>query len=270
MIQFNLPTNLVLIVCLLFLNGCSEKQESPPEDGPQAVFLSVSPLAKIAGPKSHLSRVGVGPNGRVHMSWVEEVGDRGAIFKLAFLEDNKWTTPITVVEGDNLMLNWADFPSVVGGVSNSMAAHWLVENDKGMGYSVRAAVSSDGGANWGESFWLHSEIESSEHGFVSILPEGAGTYRAAWLDSRAHATTGFMELWSVRFNAEGRMEDEVRIDDRTCECCSTSAVLVGETPVLVYRDRKAGEIRDISLSRFDGEKWSKPRIIYPDNWKMPG
>ena len=38
----------------------------------------------------------------------------------------------------------------------------------------------------------------------------------------------------------------VPLDDRVCECCSTSAAMTANGPVIVYRDRSADEVRDIA------------------------
>ena len=38
----------------------------------------------------------------------------------------------------------------------------------------------------------------------------------------------------------------------------------------MYRDRTADEIRDIYVSRHDGERWEPGERLYADNWKIPG
>jgi hypothetical protein len=39
--------------------------------------------------------------------------------------------------------------------------------------------------------------------------------------------------------------------------------------LLVYRDRTAAEIRDIYATRRDGERWTTPKPVHADGWKMP-
>lgn len=39
---------------------------------------------------------------------------------------------------------------------------------------------------------------------------------------------------------------------------------------MVYRDRSEDEIRDISIVRLVDGQWSKPKPVFPDNWKISG
>jgi hypothetical protein len=38
--------------------------------------------------------------------------------------------------------------------------------------------------------------------------------------------------------------------------------------VVAYRDRSGDEVRDVSVVRFDGERWSEPRPLHDDGWKI--
>jgi hypothetical protein len=38
--------------------------------------------------------------------------------------------------------------------------------------------------------------------------------------------------------------------------------------LVAYRDRSEGEIRDISVSRYENGKWSAPAPVHNDNWKI--
>ncbi|MEJ7674473.1 MAG: hypothetical protein WKF59_17695 [Chitinophagaceae bacterium] len=57
---------------------------------------------------------------------------------------------------------------------------------------------------------------------------------------------------------------------RVCDCCQTSAALTANGPVVVYRDRSDEELRDISIVRFVNGKWTEPKTIFPDQWKIAG
>ncbi|MFT7620044.1 MAG: hypothetical protein ACI97A_003701, partial [Planctomycetota bacterium] len=219
---------------------------------------------------SRVSRVGVSPNGKFYLSWIEKGPERSHSLKLAFFENHKWSAPSTIAAGRGWMVNWADFQSVVADAEGNMAAQWLETIEDTRNYGVKVSVSSDAGKTWGSPFWLHSDLKSSEHGFVSIVPESKGVFRACWLDARSHESKGNMELLSARFSAAGRLGEEHQIDARVCDCCATSTALANGTPVIAYRDRSTKEIRDISLSRFEDGNWSKPLSVYPDNWLIPG
>ena len=61
------------------------------------------------------------------------------------------------------------------------------------------------------------------------------------------------------------------LDARVCDCCQTAAVGVGNGAVVVaYRDRSAGEVRDIFTVRFDGTRWTEPVAVHDDRWVIPG
>jgi hypothetical protein len=40
--------------------------------------------------------------------------------------------------------------------------------------------------------------------------------------------------------------------------------------IVAYRDRTAGEIRDIYVTTFNGTAWSAPVRVHADNWKIDG
>lgn len=60
------------------------------------------------------------------------------------------------------------------------------------------------------------------------------------------------------------------VDELACDCCQTSAVAVPGGLLAAYRDRTAEELRDISLVRFDGERWSPPATLHADGWTVSG
>lgn len=62
----------------------------------------------------------------------------------------------------------------------------------------------------------------------------------------------------------------VVLDDRVCECCSTDAVLAGDGPVVVYRDRSPEEIRDTYSVKWDEAGWSEPSSVAADGWRIEG
>lgn len=113
------------------------------------------------------------PDGRVLMSWTELSGPTFAAVRIALRDDDGWSKPVTVAEGDDLFVNYADFPSVVGLPDGTIAVQWLRMNDaSSYAYDVNIALSSDGGATWGETMVPHRDGSPRQHGFVSLLPDG--------------------------------------------------------------------------------------------------
>ena len=62
------------------------------------------------------------PDGRILMSWIEPAGAEVAV-KMAILDGTVWSEPRTVVQADDLFVNWADFPSAVAFADGTLAAH---------------------------------------------------------------------------------------------------------------------------------------------------
>jgi hypothetical protein len=58
------------------------------------------------------------------------------------------------------------------------------------------------------------------------------------------------------------------VDLRVCECCPTAAAVTSEGPIVAYRDRSPGEIRDIYVSRLVNGKWTEGVAVHADNWKI--
>ena len=57
------------------------------------------------------------------------------------------------------------------------------------------------------------------------------------------------------------------LDAMACDCCQTDVAITGKGPLLAYRDRGEGEVRDIAVVRFEAGKWNAPRPVHADGWK---
>jgi hypothetical protein len=81
---------------------------------------------------------------------------------------------------------------------------------------------------------------------------------------------GEMTLRGAILDTKGNKTNEWELDGRVCDCCQTSVAVTDNGPVVVYRDRSADEIRDMSLVRYVNDKWTEPKTIYADNWNIKG
>jgi hypothetical protein len=103
---------------------------------------------------------------------------------------------------------------------------------------------------------------------------------AVWLDGRnfasksdSHAHGASKEEMTLRHaavSADGKLSEEAVLDTRVCECCQTSAAQTTEGAVVVYRDRSEKEVRDISIVRFVGGRWTEPKTVHNDGWEIQG
>jgi hypothetical protein len=237
----------------------------------------VRELPAPAGRGSGQPNLAVSPDGRVHLSWIERLGEGRFSLRFSTMEKGGWSTPQTIAEGANWFVNWADFPSMIALPDGSLAAHWLVKSGPGTySYDVNISRSFDGGKTWGKPFVPHRDGTLTEHGFVSMFAAKDGSLAAVWLDGRemkghqAGHGHGNMTLRYVNIKRDGALADEAVLDAKVCECCQTSAAMTTDGPVVVYRDRSDQEIRDISRIRLKDGKWSQPRWVAQDGWHING
>lgn len=261
---------LIFFFCLPILFSCQNNKtevstqieliESPAPDGSMQPFLFNN-------------------DGKLLLSWTQKENDTLHGLFFSELQNNVWSPPVKISNGDNWFVNWADFPSVVANNSNYIA-HYLQKSDTAtFAYDVMIKQSKDYGKTWSDSFKLHSDSTKTEHGFVTILPYKE-SFVATWLDGRNTVGLntdhnhgdghGAMTLRAAIISEEGVINDEELLDNKTCDCCQTTATITEEGPIIFYRNRTDNEVRDIYFARFDNEKWSEPKPIYNDDWEING
>ena len=268
------PTTLSILwsLCLLlFVTSCHKNSR----------IQEIATPCKIGGePNLHISK-----DGQAFLSWVEYLNDTMDVLAFADLADNKWSSPKIIAKGSNWFVNWADFPALVTFNDNSdyLAAHWLQKSATGTyDYDIRITQSLNGGKEWQSSFVPHTDGIAAEHGFVSMIPVGKDQIFATWLDGRYTKTEnhsdghdhegqgGAMTLRGVFFDKKGNLSGDIELDNKVCDCCSTSTALTQNGVIVAYRDRSDGEIRDISIVRQIGQDWTRPRNLYTDKWEIAG
>jgi hypothetical protein len=210
----------------------------------------------------------------VLLSWIERSGDV-ATLKFAERTASGWTPPRPIASGRDWFVNWADVPSALRLPSGAIVAHWLQRTARsGYAYDVRLSHSIDDGKTWAPSYLPHSDDTQTEHGFASLVPMGAG-FGLVWLDGRAMKTGGehgehggAMSVRFGQFDEHFKQMAETAVDARVCECCPTAAAITSEGLITAYRDRSESEIRDNYVARFVNGRWSAPKAVFNDNWKI--
>jgi hypothetical protein len=248
---------------LALLSGCTV-DEMPEPAVPDVVRIEVP-----AGSQSSSPNLAVGPDGTAVLSWLEADGP-GHALRFSVLTDSVWGNARTVARGEHWFVNWADFPSVVPISPALWAAHWLVSQPAGgYAYDVSVALSADSGQSWSEPVMPHRDG-------TTLYPRDAGV-GLVWLDGRNMvdesgddiAASG-MTLRSATLSPDLMLSGELLVDGLACDCCQTDVALTSEGPVAIYRDRTAGEIRDIYVSKYLGNRWQDVRPVANDNWEIPG
>ena len=241
--------------------------------------LSVIMLSSPAGDSCAEPFLFTDSKGSVYLSWVEKKGKQGSL-KFSILEKGNWSEPVTMASGKNWFVNWADYPVIASDGKKNMLAHFLEKSDTAkFTYDVKLISSADSGNTWSNSKVLHDDGKKAEHGFVSIIPY-KDQFFVSWLDGRKTAMEGDedhheghhgeMTVRAAMINKDGSKTNDWELDGRVCDCCQTGAAITSNGPIVVYRDRSEGEIRDISILRFVNGEWTKPKTIFPDQWKIAG
>jgi hypothetical protein len=236
-------------------------------------------LPTPAGPGSLAPNLHAAPDGRVLLSWIERTGEGRHALRFATLEDGIWSAPRQVAEGTDWFVNWADFPSLMVLDDGSLAAHWLVKSAPDTyAYDVQIGRSSDGGLTWSRPAAPHRDGTMTEHGFVSLFARPGGGLEAVWLDGRETLPGagehdhggGAMTLRYAAIGPDAAPGREARLDARVCDCCQTDVAVTPEGALVVYRDRSDDEVRDISVVRQSGGRWTRPRPVATDGWEIRG
>lgn len=265
------------ILTLLLLTSAAPERHSV-----RAMISELHPIASPAAPGSVAPSLAVSPAGVVWLTWLEPRAAGGHALRAARLDGVGWRSPVTIAEGDSFFVNRSDIPTLLPRGGGRLVAHYLWKSGSDpMAHEVRLTQSHDDGATWSPPEVPHRDGTPTEHGFVSLIESGEGT-RAVWLDGR-QAVSDSAGRWIAR--PEGQYEttlrtsvlgpargfdDEWELDMRVCDCCPTAAVVTPAGPLIAYRGRSAAEVRDIWITRMEGGRWSEPRVLHADGWKIPG
>lgn len=259
---------------LLALAGCRPAGSPLFRATPAAPRTHELGLPAAAG--SGEAQLAAAPDGRMLASWLEPAGKAAHALRFSVLEGDAWSEPRTIAAGADLFVNFADFPSVAALPGGTLWAHWLAKRGAPGAYDVRLSASLDGGRTWNRPLSPHRDGTLAEHGFVSLLPAGAGL-ALVWLDGRKYTATqaghggaGETMLMYTVVGPDGAPGEEVVLDERACDCCQTAAVRTARGLLVAYRDRSAAEVRDIAVVRHEGGRWSAPRRVAADEWNIAG
>jgi hypothetical protein len=233
--------------------------------------LALTPLPSVAAAESGQPQLTVSARG-ILLSWIERSGQT-AMLKFAERTASGWTDSKVVASGADWFVNWADVPSVMRLDEGILVGHWLqTSGSSAYSYDVKLSRSGDDGRTWSPAFTPHSDGTKTEHGFASLLQMPGGGLGLLWLDGRASSSGGHhggaMSLRFAQYDSQWKQRAETAVDLRVCDCCPTAAVVTADGPVVVFRDRSDSEVRDIAISRFEGNKWSAPSAVHDDNWKI--
>ncbi len=251
----------------------------------------VRPLDSPAAEKSRSYSLTAAEDGAVFLSWVDRLAEGGHALRFAELRGDEWGPATTIATGEDWFVNWIDHPAVAALGGDRLAAHWLVHDEDRQGdygYGIRLVFSEDRGATWRKVFEASGEGVDGYAGFVAYAGVGDG-FEVAYLSTvgdelAAKGATGTpapagdghgeveprMALRSARLDLDGALKSDREVDADVCSCCTTAMAVTPGNVFLAFRDRRAGEFRDISFARLLDGRWTSPRLVHRDGWHIRG
>jgi hypothetical protein len=230
-------------------------------------------------PDSGMPFLTAGPNGAVYLSWIEPAPNNEHALRFSQWTGTQWTPPETIAHGPHWFVNWADFPSLSVLPDRSILAHWLTRSAAGnkFGYGIRVAKRAPDSPVWRETHGISLDEKVDYAGFLTFSPGArAAVYLAPPAEKAQPAAHGDHEHGHrktarfILFNPDGAVESDKEIDADVCSCCQTALGKTSTGWIAAYRDHQPGEIRDISIVRYNDGVWSAPRTLHPDGWKING
>jgi hypothetical protein len=211
--------------------------------------------------------------GDLILSWIERAGATTTL-KFAERTGSGWTVPVTAASGADWFLSYADPPAVMRLSNGTLVAQWLQHTDARIeAMDLKLSYSTDGGNTWAPSFSPHHDGTITQHAFASMFELSGSTLGVIWLDGReSFAETddpagGAMTMRYAAFDTAWTQRADAAVDRRVCECCSTSTATTSSGVLAAFRDRSAGELRDVAVSRFENGQWSAATPVHNDGWK---
>lgn len=256
--------------------------------GGRAVAFEVSTVnLGLARPAAQPNVVADLAHDRFVLSWQERDAEGCPVLRTAVLPREGALGPVRdVARGCNWFVNWADVPSVaIADNGDWWTFHLRKSASSTYGYDIRLQRSADEGRTWSAPITPHDDGTPTEHGFVSMVPQGGDRMLIVWLDGRrtapaasthdhgAHgdghgAAEGPMTLRSVEIGADFVLRRPQEIDPRVCSCCPTDLARTAQGAVAVFRDRSEDEVRDIHHARYADGRWTRGGAVRADGWRI--
>lgn len=259
-----------------FVLACSLPLPTQAIEG-QTLNPAVRELETPAPVDSRQHRLATAPDGRLLLSWVEETTDRtGAAVRYATREGQAWSQPRTVVTVHDKL---ADGPVVMGLTDGTLAASWMVSRStpaSPYAADLYLARSRDGGQTWIQPIQPYGEAARIYDAQMSLSALADGKLALVWTDQRGirqlpqSGSEGSYRLMATVVDGNGTPGPERLLDGDVCSCCSVGSAAQGQEVLTVYRDHRAGEVRDIAVVHWGQDGASAPRLLYDDRFVING
>jgi hypothetical protein len=207
------------------------------------------------------------PDGGAVLSWVEPEKNGAYTLRYAVRQGAQWSEPRTVVSGRRFFRHPAEVPEVLQWNAHQWLARWIEQPDAASEAEFVYLSSSTDGARWSVPVMAHKDRSPVEHGLASMVPSGANEVSVIWLETPM-GEDGPAYLMRTVADRSGKELKEERLDPDVCTCCPTAVTRTAKGLLVAYRGHTPEDIRDISVIRFQDGKWSQPKNVHADKWKV--
>jgi hypothetical protein len=229
--------------------------------------FKTEPLANPAGAGGLQPNWSVTPGGGALLSWIEPSKGGFSSLRYAVRNGANWSEPHTIAAQRHFFRHPAELPEVAQLSEHQWMAHWVeMPKEESEAEYVYTSASTDG-VNWTMPTMAHHDRAPVQHGLASMVASGAGETSVFWLMAGQNEE-GPTALMRTIVDASGKEIREERLAPDVCACCPTAVAKTTKGLLLAYRAHTPQDIRDISVLRFENGRWSQPKNLYADNWKI--
>jgi hypothetical protein len=232
-----------------------------------AQTLKTEPAANPAGPGSSQVTWTVTQDGKPLLSWVEPAKDGSFALRYATWTGAAWSEPRTIAAHRKFFHHPAEVPGVVALSGGTLIAHWIEQTSESSEAEFVYVSASRDGVTWSTPVMASHDKSQAQHGLASIVASGDREASLIWLQA-LKGDDGPASLMRSVISASGTELKEETLDPDVCDCCPTSVVKTARGLLVAYRSRTKDNIRDIAVTRFEGGRWTSPKVVYPDKWKL--
>ncbi len=213
----------------------------------------------------------------VILSWTEKDLQGSTAFCMAISKDNGKTfgDKKTIFAGMGVGNSRLMRAKVLFRKDGSMVAVFSnrgESKDKKRTMDIVYCESKDGGNTWTTPNSVDSDTTPCVRGFFDAVVLANDEIAVSYLKDVANSTKHEERDLRLVLTKNGQFQPERVIDPVVCDCCNISMWVDAKGALTVYYRDNNDDIRDMAkmISTDNGTTFSKPKIIYTDNWKIAG
>jgi len=216
------------------------------------------------------------PKGAVLLTWTEKDAKGTGSFCMAESADNgkTFSNRRVIVSGAGISGSRLMRPKVMTKKDGSLVAVFANRTDVNGKRStdIQTSSSTDNGLTWSSPKSVDADATPGVRGFfdATVLPNDEIV--VAYLKDVAGSTKHEERDLRLVLTKNGVFQPETIIDHVVCDCCNISLLVDDRGALTVYYRDNNDDIRDMAkmTSTDNGLTFSKPQIIFTDNWKIAG